>query len=952
MSKINEGFKVDKSEYKKIYDDENYLLVVPLTHTASCKYGANTKWCTTKKDDDSDFEEHVTMGVLAYLIIKDPTIYNKMSSQKYGLYRSNGYELKDLIIYDELNNEHLNGIKYLKNEFDKAGRDSDGIKIIDIYNKHYQENSIGFMMNRPEKINEDLSIESLKPLCNRMVIAKKGGFAQLNKSSIIYYTKGGKFVASDALKNNGIQVPFKIGDSIHELVKWCVENKIKTDDIGRDRSRKNLKEEDGEVKLSPGRQKVVDAYVKEPTLFNLTMLVMNGLYTDEMLELHTSGDTWSERNFSLDVDGRKGTITIEFESDDEFSEFFTDGGTDYYDLYHVKHNQPDYEYYRDSAWSDVDEENYHLNTISDNGNLIKMAKHLIDNGFNIDTEVYEKAVKHGENGTVGYNTNDDLMQAVSSILRLSFKTEERNLAEEYVERTTNAYAIGFNNEVNKAYQEWLNYGEAALGLVEVDTLEEYTVDMSQLFKYLIRPSHRGFTLQDTIEKSRPLRDNLGSGAELFSMGEAKYEYSDDAEWEGYNNFVNDWVNDFINDFSDKYELELSEKNADLKLLSRYDIDVNYVLEYMISDTNFGGGTVTSYEIDKIKKLIPKTHVRMVAGTDRPFYYLGYSFNESSHIILIKDKGDSSQRWNYGRFKSHLVTAEDIIKLLTQTNLELNETHSIIRRNLSEQGPEIMEQYYSMMNQLIKHYGEDGVNLIGSPAKIVIGKDTVKLDGERMIMMVSGKRSIVKIEDYSTDNNGIVYPSIKYITDKIPKSKKEKIVKSNNKGYKDGEFMKASQTFWDSIKVDEGSVKRKGEPVLKAYALGDGRITIGWGHTGALSKPTPKIGDVITKPQAQKYLQNDATEAANCVRRFLGEWKKEGLVKDNHMITQNMFDVLVSLAFNAGCQGLRTSDFIKMVKTRKYESAAILLPKDTTMINGKFSKGLTSRRKRESQLFLK
>ena len=115
MSKINEGFKVDKSEYKKIYDDENYLLVVPLTHTASCKYGANTKWCTTKKDDDSDFEEHVTMGVLAYLIIKDPTIYNKMSSQKYGLYRSNGYELKDLIIYDELNNEHLNGIKYLKN---------------------------------------------------------------------------------------------------------------------------------------------------------------------------------------------------------------------------------------------------------------------------------------------------------------------------------------------------------------------------------------------------------------------------------------------------------------------------------------------------------------------------------------------------------------------------------------------------------------------------------------------------------------------------------------------------------------------------------------------------------------------------------------------------------------------------------------------------------------------
>jgi hypothetical protein len=35
---------------EKIFEDDNFLVVVPLTHKASCKYGAGTKWCTTEKD--------------------------------------------------------------------------------------------------------------------------------------------------------------------------------------------------------------------------------------------------------------------------------------------------------------------------------------------------------------------------------------------------------------------------------------------------------------------------------------------------------------------------------------------------------------------------------------------------------------------------------------------------------------------------------------------------------------------------------------------------------------------------------------------------------------------------------------------------------------------------------------------------------------------------------------
>ena len=168
-------------------------------------------------------------------------------------------------------------------------------------------------------------------------------------------------------------------------------------------------------------------------------------------------------------------------------------------------------------------------------------------------------------------------------------------------------------------------------------------------------------------------------------------------------------------------------------------------------------------------------------------------------------------------------------------------------------------------------------------------------------------------------------------------------------FEDGPALTASQQFWDDIKRDEGLAGSNGEPALKAYKLGDGRITIGWGHTGAMSGTAPKLGDTITKQQAQTFLEADAKSAADCVRRLLAKWKGEG--NDAYMVTQGMFDALVSIVFNAGCNGLRVSKFIQHVKKRDYETAAKVLPTDTTMIRGKFSYGLTARRKREAERFL-
>lgn len=167
--------------------------------------------------------------------------------------------------------------------------------------------------------------------------------------------------------------------------------------------------------------------------------------------------------------------------------------------------------------------------------------------------------------------------------------------------------------------------------------------------------------------------------------------------------------------------------------------------------------------------------------------------------------------------------------------------------------------------------------------------------------------------------------------------------------RDGTTLSASQRFWDEIKRDEGLPGTNGKPALKAYKLGDGRITIGWGHTGSMSGPTPKLGDEIDQATAQKYLLADAKESADCVRRLLTEWKQQGI--QAYEVTQSMFDALVSIVFNAGCNGMRSSKFIQLVKTRDWNDAAEMLPSDSSMIRGKFTKGLVARRKKEAARFL-
>ncbi len=125
---ISEKFKIESDEYNKLYEDNNFLLVIPYTHEASCKYGAGTKWCTTGRDEKGIewFEKHNRVGSLGYLIIKNKELSDKIGSTKFGLY-INRPDMNYLggrysaplgiIIYDDENNPIHS--KILANKFDK-----------------------------------------------------------------------------------------------------------------------------------------------------------------------------------------------------------------------------------------------------------------------------------------------------------------------------------------------------------------------------------------------------------------------------------------------------------------------------------------------------------------------------------------------------------------------------------------------------------------------------------------------------------------------------------------------------------------------------------------------------------------------------------------------------------------------------------------------------------------
>lgn len=127
--------------------------------------------------------------------------------------------------------------------------------------------------------------------------------------------------------------------------------------------------------------------------------------------------------------------------------------------------------------------------------------------------------------------------------------------------------------------------------------------------------------------------------------------------------------------------------------------------------------------------------------------------------------------------------------------------------------------------------------------------------------------------------------------------------------------------------------------LSAYKCPAGVWTIGYGHTGKVDGKAISSGMRITQAKAVQLLREDLASFEAAVNAAV-----------KALITQNMFDALVSFAYNCGAGALRNSTLLKKLNAGDYSGAADEFQK-WNKSGGKVLNGLVRRREAERKLFL-
>ncbi len=169
-------------------------------------------------------------------------------------------------------------------------------------------------------------------------------------------------------------------------------------------------------------------------------------------------------------------------------------------------------------------------------------------------------------------------------------------------------------------------------------------------------------------------------------------------------------------------------------------------------------------------------------------------------------------------------------------------------------------------------------------------------------------------------------------------KKDAISIDNKSNFKKGYEFSISQNGINHIKDSE---KLK----LRAYSIGDGKITIGYGHAESVNVSKYKIGDEITEAEAEELLRQDLKTAEDGVRRVFHQWEEKD---HNTMINQDMYDAMVSIAYNSGIGIFRKGQFLQELKKGNFKKAGEKIKKFN--LSDDFP-GLADRREKESALFL-
>ena len=128
--------------------------------------------------------------------------------------------------------------------------------------------------------------------------------------------------------------------------------------------------------------------------------------------------------------------------------------------------------------------------------------------------------------------------------------------------------------------------------------------------------------------------------------------------------------------------------------------------------------------------------------------------------------------------------------------------------------------------------------------------------------------------------------------------------------------------------------------LTSYLCSAGVPTIGYGATYYQDGSKVKLGQTITRDQADQLLKDHLKEFEGSVLGLLNTTK----------VNQNQFDALVSFCFNLGAGNLAKSQLLRFVKANPKDTKIAAEFAKWNRAGGEVSRGLVRRRKKEAELY--
>jgi hypothetical protein len=110
---------VKEGNIEVLIENDDYVLLRPITHVASLRYGSQTRWCTASKNNASTFHSYVMSGYLLYLINKKSGIGNNYNKIAFYLRFGDGGPLQDQIEIYNQNDTRVNCSTLISNGWDE-----------------------------------------------------------------------------------------------------------------------------------------------------------------------------------------------------------------------------------------------------------------------------------------------------------------------------------------------------------------------------------------------------------------------------------------------------------------------------------------------------------------------------------------------------------------------------------------------------------------------------------------------------------------------------------------------------------------------------------------------------------------------------------------------------------------------------------------------------------------